>query len=103
MSVVRDAIEVLLNDKVMSSLLLLFVMSGANEDNFSGLSEAFERASEPKPVLSSILSLPGSKWETEIKALVQSGHLVNYPTPERAARALAGLWEYSKIRNSVGF
>lgn len=99
MSVVRNAIEALLNDKVMSSLLLLFVMSGANEDNFSGLSEAFERVTERKPVLSSILSLPGGKWETEIKALEQSGSLVNYPTPERAARALAGLWEYQRIRN----
>ena len=99
MSVVRDAIKVLLNDKVMSSLLLLFVMSGANEDNFSGLSEVFESVTERKPVLSSILSLPGGKWETEIKALEQSGSLVNYPTPERAARALAGLWEYQRIRN----
>lgn len=99
MSAVRDAIEILVNDKGMSSLLLLFVMSGANEDNFSGLSDAFKRVAERKPVLSSILSLPGGKWETEINALERSGNIVNYPTPERAARALAGLWEYKRIRN----
>ena len=36
-------------------------------------------------------------------ALEDEGVLLNLPTPERAAGALASLWQYRKIRDGVSY
>jgi acyl-CoA synthetase (NDP forming) len=96
-SMIKKSIQVILKDKITSSLLLFFVFSSVNEDNFFSLSEAFERNLEGKPIIASFHAPLGGKWENEIRSLEESNILLNYPTPERAAMALAALWEYKKI------
>ena len=98
MSVLKSTIQTILEDESVSALLLFFALG----ETFSGLSELFGEMGGRKPILSSIPIEPGSRWDTEIKSLEESGILVNYPTPERAAMAMAGLWEYSRIRNVAG-
>lgn len=100
-STIKKSIQVILEDKITSSLLLFFVFSSANEDNFSSLLDAFERNVEHKPILTSLLTSIGGKWENEIRSLEESSILLNYPTPERAARALTALWEYKKLRDLI--
>jgi len=33
-----------------------------------------------------------------VRRLEEGGALINVPTPERAAKALAALWEYEKMK-----
>jgi len=50
-------------------------------------------------VVSFILSPPGI-WDGQVNNLEESGVLINYPTPERAAKAMAILWKYRAVQIS---
>jgi acyl-CoA synthetase (NDP forming) len=52
---------------------------------------------EKKPVICCI-SAPKGIWDGEIEQLEASG-IPNFPTPERAAKALANLVRYKKLKN----
>lgn len=98
MCILKKSIQAVLEDEITSSVLLFFVFGPPTEDNFISLSEVFEKNLNLKPVVTSFLAQVGSKWENEIKLLEQANIIHNYPTPERAARAVASLWEFKKIR-----
>jgi acyl-CoA synthetase (NDP forming) len=65
-------------------------------DALKGISKLLINWAQKKPVISCIESPPGI-WDEQIRVLEESGALVNFPTPERAARAMAALWDYRKI------
>jgi acyl-CoA synthetase (NDP forming) len=73
------------------------MFASANVDALRGISGLLEKWGQQKPVISCILSPPGI-WDEQIRALEESGSLVNYPTPERAARVMANLWKYRRIQ-----
>lgn len=95
---IKRTLQAVLEDEVISSVLLFFVFTAANESNFhEGFFQSFKQGEVHKPIISSLLATPGGKWDAEIKSAEESGVLVNYHTPERAARALGKMWEYKRI------
>lgn len=49
-----------------------------------------------KPVITCLISPPGI-WDEQVLELENAGAIVNYSTPERAAKAIAGLWKYKEL------
>lgn len=90
--ILRAALE----DERVDAVLLLTMFASANRDAVSGISRLFLDWGREKPLITCFLSPPGI-WDEEVLALEEAGVLVNFPTPERSARALASLWRYKKM------
>ena len=90
--IIRAAME----DGNVDGILLLMVFASANRDAVAGFSRPLLEWKQRKPVVSCLLAPPGI-WDEEIRQLEAGGALANFPTPERAASAMAALWEYRKM------
>ena len=67
-----------------------------------GFSEVLLEWKQQKPVIACLMAPPGI-WDEEVRRLEEGGALINLPTPERAARAMAALWKYNTLKNrSIG-
>lgn len=99
-SAIEGIIQAVMDDDNVNGILILMMFASANVDAVKGISDLLVKWAQGKPVISCIQSPPGI-WDEQIRALEESGALVNYPTPERAARAMAALWEYSKIKDRM--
>ncbi|MHB8091342.1 MAG: acetate--CoA ligase family protein [Syntrophales bacterium] len=93
---IEGIIGAAMEDDNVDGVLLLMVFASANRDAIAGFSRLLLQWKQKKPVISCLLSPPGI-WDEEIRQLEAGGALVNFPTPERAAGALAALWEYRKM------
>ena len=98
-SAIEEIIRAVMDDENVDGILLFMMFASANADAVKGISDLLEKWAQQKPLISCILSPPGI-WDGEIKALEESGSLLNYPTPERAANAMASLWKYRKMQIS---
>ncbi len=87
----RAIVQVAMEAPDTDAILLLIMFASANEGVLRALSDLLTPRTPSKPIVA-CLSAPPGVWERELKDLVRDGALVNYPTPERAARALAFLW-----------
>ncbi|MCP4366994.1 MAG: hypothetical protein GY797_02595 [Deltaproteobacteria bacterium] len=92
-------IRAAMNDSNVNAILLLIMFASANANLLTDLSKFLTKFKQSKPIISCILAPPGI-WDDDIRRLEESGALVNYPTPEQAAKTMAALWEYNK-RNKV--
>jgi acetyl-CoA synthetase (ADP-forming) len=97
-SAIEGIVRAVMNDDNVDGILILMMFASANVDAVKGISNLLIKWGQKKPVISCIESPPGI-WDDQIRTLEESGALVNYPTPERAAQAMAALWEYRKIKN----
>ena len=88
-------IRAVMNDNNVDAILLLIMFASANANLLRKLSEFLTEFKRSIPIISCILAPPGV-WDDDIHRLEESGVIVNYPTPEQAARAMATLWEYKK-------
>jgi len=95
---IRKIVHAVMEDDNVHSILLLMMFASANVDAVKGLTPALKTWKQRKPVIGCLVAPPGI-WDEQIKDLETSGALVNYPTPERAAAALAALWHYRVIRD----
>jgi len=59
----------------------------------AGMSDFLIESRQKKPVVA-CLSAPPGIWDDQVLGLEKKGALLNLPTPERAARSMANLWEY---------
>ncbi len=89
-------IRSVMEDPGVDGILLLTMFASANVGIVEGMREVLTSWNQRKPVVSSILA-PEGIWDTQVRDLEEKGALVNYPTPERAARALANLWESREL------
>ncbi len=94
----RKIVHAVMEDDNVHSILLLMMFASANVDAVKGLTPILKTWKQRKPVIGCIVAPPGI-WGEQIRDLETSGALVNYPTPERAAAALAALWHYQTIRD----
>jgi acyl-CoA synthetase (NDP forming) len=94
-SAVKGIVQSVLEDKKIDALLLCIMFASANRASVGVLSDLLLQKRERKPVICCISSPPGI-WDEEVKRLEESG-IPNYPTPERAARALSNLWRFKKL------
>ena len=90
-------IRAVINDSNVDAILLLIMFASANANLLAGLSSFLKKFKIEKPIISCILAPPGI-WDDEIRSLEESGALVNYPTPEQAARAMANLVKYRSMQ-----
>ena len=94
-SAVKGIVQSVLEDKKIDAILLCIMFASANRASVGVLSDLLLQERERKPVICCISSPPGI-WDEEVKRLEASG-IPNYPTPERAAKALVNLWRFKKL------
>lgn len=92
---IRGIVKAVITSEGVDALLLLIMFASANVNAVSGLKDLLMEWGQIKPVLSCISAPPGI-WDKEVEELERAGAIVNYPTPERAASALAALCRWSK-------
>jgi len=90
-------IRSVMDDENVNGILLLIMFASANIDVLKGISNLIIDWRQKKPFITCISAPPGI-WDDEIRRLEESGAVVNYPTPERAARAMVNLSKYKKLR-----
>ncbi len=93
----NNIVRAVMEDPNVDGILLLTMFASANVKIIEGLRETLVAWGQKKPVVSCILA-PEGIWDKAIRHLEREGALVNYPTPERAARALANLWQSAWLR-----
>lgn len=94
---ITGIVRAVLEDDHVDSILLFMMFASANVDAVERMSDLLRGWAQKKPLISCILSPPGI-WNEQVKDLENAGALVNYPTPERAAEAMANLWKYRELR-----
>ena len=90
-SATQGIIAAAMDDGNVNGILLLIMFASANVGMLDGLSEFLIRYNQKKPVIGCMSAPPGI-WDHQIRRLEDAGALVNYPSPERAAAAMASLW-----------
>ncbi|MBW2119909.1 MAG: CoA-binding protein [Deltaproteobacteria bacterium] len=95
-SAIEGIVRSVMDDDNVGGILFLMMFASANVGAVRGISGLLEKWGQQKPVISCILSPPGI-WDEQIRALEESGALINYPTPERATRVMANLRKYGKM------
>lgn len=93
---IKGIVQAVLEDKNIDAIILCIMFASANKAAVGTLADLLLQGRQNKPVICCISSPPGI-WGEEVKLLEQSG-IPNFPTPERAARALANLFRFKKIK-----
>jgi len=93
---IRGIVESVLEDRKINAIILCIMFASANRSAVGTLAESLLQMERKKPVISCI-SAPDGIWDEEVKRLEHSG-IPNYPTPERAAKALVNLVRYKKLK-----
>jgi acyl-CoA synthetase (NDP forming) len=96
---IKGIVQAVLEDRNIDAIVLCIMFASANRDAVGTLSDLLLQRRNGKPVICCISS-PEGIWDEETKRLEQSG-IPNYPTPERAARTLANLVRYKKIKGRI--
>jgi acyl-CoA synthetase (NDP forming) len=95
---IQGIVESVLRDEAVDAILLYVMFASANEGSARALSGLLTQWGKKKPIVCCFSSPPGI-WEEEVESLVEKGSIVNYPTPERAAKSLSALWKYRTMRD----
>jgi acyl-CoA synthetase (NDP forming) len=93
---IKGIVDAVLDDPNINAIILCIMFASANRAAVRTLSDLLLERRKNKPVICCISS-PAGIWDKDIELLEQSG-IPNYPTPERAAKALANLVMYKKLR-----
>lgn len=96
MEALQGVLRAVVEDGGVDALLLLMTYASANAGLAEGLVDFLGNWKRHKPVVACMTAPPGV-WEQQIERLEQMDALVNFPTPERAARAAAALWKARSI------
>jgi len=96
-SAIEGIIGAVMEDRNVDAILLLMMFASANRAAVSGFSDLLLKWKQRKPVIACLIAPPGI-WDKEVGRLEKGGALINIPTPERAAKTLALLWEYEKMK-----
>ena len=94
---IRGIVKTVLEDREIDAVILCVMFASANRSAVRVLTDLLLERRSKKPVLC-CFSSPRGIWDDELKQLEGSG-IPNYPTPERAAKALSNLYKYHKRRS----
>lgn len=92
---IREVADSALGDEDVDAVVLCIAYASANIGAVDSLVDVLKSWGRKKPILC-CLSSPGEIWDEEIRSLEDAG-VPNYPTPERAARALGNLLGYQRL------
>jgi len=93
----QGIVKTVLEDRKIDAVLLCVMFASANRSVARVLTDLLSERRPDKPILCCFSSPPGI-WDDEMKQLEGSG-IPNYPTPERAAKALSNLYRFHKRRS----
>jgi acyl-CoA synthetase (NDP forming) len=93
---IKGIVQAVLEDRNIDAVILCIMFASANRAAVGTLSDLLTQREECKPVLCCISS-PSGIWDEEVRRLEHSG-IPNFPTPERAAKVLANLYRFKKMR-----
>jgi acyl-CoA synthetase (NDP forming) len=94
---IRGIVNAVLEDEKIDAVILCIMFASANRASVGILADLLLQSEVKKPVICCI-SAPKGIWDEDIKRLEASG-IPNYPTPERAAKVLANLVRYKRLRS----
>jgi acetyl-CoA synthetase (ADP-forming) len=94
---IQGIVRAVMEDRNVDGILLLMMFASANREAVPSLSRLFLEWNQKKPVITCLISPPGI-WDDQVRSLEKAGAIVNLPSPERAAKAMASLWQYRNIR-----
>ncbi len=90
-------LETVLMDEGVDGVLFLNMFASANINLAEGVRNYIEKMGVvKKPTIACFMAPPGI-WDEEIEAMDNKKGMVFLPTPERAAKAMASLWEISQM------
>jgi acyl-CoA synthetase (NDP forming) len=93
---IKGIVHTVLQDKNIDAIILCIMFASANRPAVGILADLLFQRKTNKPILC-CFSSPAGIWNDEINRLEDSG-IPNYPTPERAAKALVNLFRFKGIR-----
>jgi acyl-CoA synthetase (NDP forming) len=93
-------LNAVMRDENVEGILLLMMFASANVDSIKSLSFLLKNMKQKKPLIT-CLSAPPGIWDEQIKQFEKANILVNFPTPERAARVMVNLNRYRDIGNTI--
>jgi acetyl-CoA synthetase (ADP-forming) len=99
-SAIKGIVRAVMEDRKVDAIMLLMMFASANRDAVPGLAELLLEWNQQKPIVTCLISPPGI-WDGQILDLEKAGAIINIPTPERAARVMAYLWDCKKIELNV--
>jgi len=95
---VQGIIRAVMEDENVDGIILLMMFASANREVVPNISDLFIEWNQKKPVISCLISPPGI-WDEHVINLEKAGAIINLSSPERAAKAMAYLWQYKRMLN----
>jgi len=95
-------VRAVMTDENVDAILILMMFASANREAIHGLSDLLSEWNQKKPVVGCLVS-PQGIWDEPINGMEKDGALVNLPTPERAANAMAAMWKYAHMLEDKGW
>jgi len=95
-SAIEGIVKTALNDAAVGGTIILMMFASANREAVPRMRNLLLEWRQRKPLIT-CFSAPESIWDEDIRILEEAGAIVNFPTPERAAMAMAVLGRYKKI------
>ena len=92
---IREVVNSVLGDENVHGIVLCVAYASANSGAVESLGDLLKSWGRQKPIVC-CFSAPRRIWDQEIRSLEEEG-VPNYPTPERAARAVGNLWRYQGL------
>jgi len=89
-------LQAVMRDENVAGILLFMMFASANVDSIKSLSFLLKDSKQKKPIIT-CLSAPPGIWDEHIKQFEEAGIIVNFPTPERAARVMVNLNRCRKL------
>ena len=99
-SAIAGIVQAVMNDEAVDAVFILMMFASANKDAVAGISDLLLEWKQKKPIVACLVSPPGI-WDEQVVALEKGKALVNLPTPERAARVLANLWQSRNLMDGT--
>ena len=97
---VQGIVRAVMEDENVDGIILLMMFASANREVVPNLSELFIEWNQKKPVITCLISPPGI-WDEHVVNLEKAGAIINLSSPERAAKAMAYLWQYKRMLNRI--
>jgi len=97
---VQGIVRAVMEDENVDGIILLMMFASANREVVPNLSELFIEWNQKKPVITCLISPPGI-WDEHVVNLEKAGAIINLSSPERAAKAMAYLWQYKRTLNRI--
>ena len=94
----KGIVQAVMEDRNIDAIILCIMFASANRASVGILADLLLQRRVSKPVIC-CFSSPAGIWDEEIEHLEESG-FPNYPTPERAAKTLADMVRFKKLKNN---